>query len=44
MIEHQGVGLLVILMEAVGILIVERKMVGIMTAIAIGTTMMFYMV
>lgn len=44
MIEHYISGFLIILMEAIGILIVHKQLVGIMTAISIGTVIMFYLV
>lgn len=44
MIEYQGVGLAVILMEGIGILLVRKEMLGIMTMLAIGTAIMFYVV
>ncbi len=44
MIEYQGAGLAVILMEGIGILLVRKEMLGIMTMLAIGTAIMFYVV
>lgn len=44
MIEYQGAGLAVILMEGISILLVRKEMLGIMTMLAIGTAIMFYVV